>query len=145
MNIEYSNAYSEVLEILKYISVEDYNKIPKNKIEMFQINANKDYKFKYNPEKTLDEQNISKRAKAIIGLLFRDYWSTEQQRNMIIRKQNFERQRIEEQKKALYNSNNIFNNKKQEIQEDKKNELVVYEESFFRKCIKKIMTFLKKR
>ena len=29
VNIEYANAYSEVLEILKYIPVEDYKKIPR--------------------------------------------------------------------------------------------------------------------
>lgn len=27
-DIKYANAYSEVLEILKYIPIEDYNKIP---------------------------------------------------------------------------------------------------------------------
>ena len=35
IDIEYANAYSEVLEILKYIPIKDYNKIPKNKIELF--------------------------------------------------------------------------------------------------------------
>jgi hypothetical protein len=29
VDIEYANAYREVLEILKYISVDDYNKISK--------------------------------------------------------------------------------------------------------------------
>lgn len=80
VDIKYANAYSEVLEILKYIPVEDYNKIPKNKIELFKTNANNDYSFKYNPNKTLDEQNVSKTAKAIIAILFRDYWATEIQR-----------------------------------------------------------------
>ena len=39
-NLEYANAYSEVLEIIKYISEEDYNKIPKSKIKCFEKNAN---------------------------------------------------------------------------------------------------------
>ena len=34
-NMEYANAYTEVIEILKYISEADYNKIPKNKINLF--------------------------------------------------------------------------------------------------------------
>ena len=59
---QYAIAYSEVLEILKYISKEDYNKIPQEKLNVFKTNASKDYKFKYNPEKTLDEQNVSKKA-----------------------------------------------------------------------------------
>ena len=87
VSVEYANAYSEVLEILKFISKEDYNKIPANKIELFKLNSNKEYKFTYSPNKTLDEQNVSKRAKAIIGILFRDYWATEVQRDKIIRKQ----------------------------------------------------------
>ena len=91
VNVEYANAYNEVLEILKFISKEDYNKIPANKIELFKLNSNKEYKFTYSPNKTLDEQNVSKRAKAIIGILFRDYWATEVQRDKIIRKQKNDR------------------------------------------------------
>ena len=99
IDINYANAYSEVLEILKYIPVEDYKKIPKNKIELFEINANSDYTFIYNPDKTLEEQNVSKLTKGIIAILFRDYWATERQREKIIAKQNYYRMKFEEQKK----------------------------------------------
>lgn len=75
-NIEYANAYSEVLEILKNISKEDYEKVPSEKIDLFEKNANKNYSFQYDTNLTLDEQNVSKRAKAIIAILFRDYWAT---------------------------------------------------------------------
>ena len=57
-NIEYANAYSEVLEILRYVSIDDYNKIPKKQIEFFENNSNKDYDFFYNLYKTLDKQNV---------------------------------------------------------------------------------------
>ena len=40
VDIEYANAYSEVLEILKHIPLEDYNKIPASKIKLFETNAN---------------------------------------------------------------------------------------------------------
>ena len=115
VDIKYANAYSEVLEILKYIPVEDYNKIPKNKIELFKTNANNDYSFKYNPNKTLDEQNVSKTAKAIIAILFRDYWATEIQRKKIIEKQNYDRMKLEEEKKARYNSDNLFKDNEKKI------------------------------
>ena len=108
ISVEYANAYSEVLEILKYISKEDYEKIPNSKIELFETNYNKDYIFKYNPNKTLDEQNVSKTAKAIIAILFRDYWATEIQKEKIISKQNYDRMKLEEERKARYNSNNLF-------------------------------------
>ena len=116
VSVEYANAYSEVLEILKYISKEDYEKIPNSKIELFETNHNKEYIFKYNPNKTLDEQNVSKTAKAIIAILFRDYWATELQKEKIIAKQNYDRMQLEEKKKERYNSDNLFkNNKKKNI------------------------------
>ena len=104
---KYAIAYSEVLEILKYIPLEDYNKIPKTKIELFKTNANNDYTFNYDPSKTLEEQNVSNITKGIIILLFRDYWATEIQRNKIIAKQNYDRMKLEEKK---YNPDNIFIN-----------------------------------
>lgn len=80
INVEYANAYAEVLEILKYVSKEEYDKIPHSKIELFEINKNENYVFKYYPNKTLEEQKVSKRAKAIISILFRDYWASDLQR-----------------------------------------------------------------
>lgn len=35
-NIEYANAYSEILGILRYIPLKDYNKIPNKKIKLFE-------------------------------------------------------------------------------------------------------------
>ena len=93
-DIQYANAYAEVLDILKYISKEDYEKIPKSKIKVFEENSNKNYSFTYDENKTLDEQNVSEITKAIIAILFRDYWATKEQRYVIIKKQ----QEIKEQK-----------------------------------------------
>lgn len=104
---KYAIAYSEVLEILKHIPLEDYNKIPKTKIELFKTNADNEYTFNYDPSKTLEEQNVSNITKGIIILLFRDYWATEIQRNKIIAKQNYDRMKLEEKK---YNPDNIFIN-----------------------------------
>lgn len=93
-DIQYANAYTEVLDILKYISKEDYEKIPKSKIKVFEENSNKNYNFTYDENKTLDEQNVSEITKAIIAILFRDYWATKEQRYVIIKKQ----QEIKDQK-----------------------------------------------
>ena len=64
-NTEYGVAYKEVLEILKYLPKEDYKKIPKSDIKLFETKASKDYYFNYNPDKTLDEQKVSKLAKGM--------------------------------------------------------------------------------
>lgn len=146
VNIKYANAYIEVLEILKYFPVEDYNKIPKNKIELFETNANNDYVFKYNPNKPLDKQNISKITKGIIAILFRDYWATESQREKIISKQNYIRMEIEKEKQEKYNPNDIF--KEKQINEDLTNirntSIVEHKESLFLRILNKIKSIFYK-
>ena len=109
---QYGIAYCEVLEILKHISKEDYEKLPQEKLDVFEANASKDYEFKYDFQKTLNEQNVSKEAKAIIALLFRDYWATEEERKIILEKQNFKRKMIEKEKQEKYNKDDLFKKKK---------------------------------
>lgn len=135
---KYSIAYSEVLEILKHISKEDYEKIPKSKIELYKANANKDYVFNYNPTKTLDEQNVSKIAKGIIAILFRDYWATPEQREKIIRKQNNDRIQIEMEKAKKYNPDVFKANKNKE--EVKNKSLVKVEKQ---KWYEKVIVFIR--
>ncbi len=139
VDIKYANAYSEVLEILKYLTQEDYEKIPKEKIEVFETNMNKDYAFNYNPDKTLQEQNVSETARTIIAILFRDYWATEEQRKRIIKVQQQERNRIESKKQEKYNINELFkNNKKTKTQE------VAIVEVKEQKWYKKVFDFFRK-
>lgn len=42
IDVKYQNAFSEVLEILKSISKEDYDKIPSEEISVFEENKNKE-------------------------------------------------------------------------------------------------------
>ena len=88
---------------------------------MFETNANHEYIFSYNPEKTLTEQEVSKLAKGMIALLFRDYWATEKQREKIRTKQNQDRQKAEEEKRENYPNTVIF------AKQDKKEELALVE------------------
>ena len=147
-NDEYKNAYSEVLEIIKYIPKSDFIKIPNEKIEFFEQNSNKKHYINYNPELTLDENNISKRAKAIIAILFRDYWATDSQKEIIKAKQKNDRLKIEEKKRKEYNPNNIFNNNmKEEIKDNSSqdgNELTKYKKSWIKVLANKIKCIFRK-
>ena len=136
VDIKYANAYSEILEILKYLTPEDYEKIPKEKIEVFQTYANKDYNFNYDPDKTLQEQNVSKTARTIIGILFRDYWSTEEQRDKIVKFQQQERIRIEKEKQEKYKSDDIFKNNNTAPQTEEVALVEVKEEKWYDKVFK---------
>lgn len=146
VDIKYANAYKEVLEILKYIPKKDYNKIPKSKIELFERNANDEYIFSYDPNKTFGEQEISKTAKGIISILYRDYFANEKEREEILIKQHDIRTKIEEEKRQKYNPNvfkdkNNFNKEKNNVIDL---EIANYKESLISKFINKIKKLLKK-
>lgn len=148
VDIEYANAYSEVVEILNHIPKSDYDKIPNNMIELFNINKNKKYSFSYDVNKTLDEQNVSKKAKTIIAILFRDYWATSAQREKILAKEKYDLAKLEEEKREHYNPDNIFKKKKKNEEEnivnlDECRSIIEYKENnFFKKIIKKLTKLL---
>lgn len=144
VSLEYANAYSEVLEILQHISQEDYDKIPKEKITLFEANANKDYNFTYDIDKTLDEQSVSNKAKTIIAILFRDYWATDSQREKIKAKEKYDRQNNEEIKEK-YNPDNLFKNnniEKENILNDN-NKMILYKEPLIKKVLNKFLNWIK--
>ena len=138
---EYKIAYSEVLEILKYMSKEEFNKIPADMVEMFKANCSKENEFVYDPSRTLQEQNVSEIARTIIAILFRDYWATEVQKERILAKQNFDREEIKQKK---YNPDNLFKNRKNIIKEKvEEQQLIIHKESIVKRIFSKILTFLR--
>jgi len=145
VSVEYMVSYSQILEILKYIPKEDYNKIPKNMIELFENNCYRESKFKYDPEKTLQEQNITNITRIIIAILFRDYWSTEEQRDKIKKVQDQERLK-------QVDINDVFKGNKQKIETDNIEEynvseklpIVVEKDNIFKRIINKIRRIFNK-
>ncbi len=131
----YACAYKEVIEVLKYTKKEDVKKIPKQKIMFWINNMKKDYNFKIDVNKKIEEQNLSKEAKAIIANIFKNYWATDYQRKRIEEKERYE---IENQKKEKYNINDIFDNKEQITTNNTNEEIKEYKESIFTKIINKI-------
>lgn len=148
VDIQYARAYKEVLEILKFVSTEDYNKIPKEQIEFFQNNLDKDYKYTYMPFKSLNEQDVMELTKYIIILLFKEYWATDLQKKKIIAKQEFDREKLEEEKTQKYNINDLFKNKKANILDEKKEnmQIIEYKEpNFYEKIIEKLLKIFRRK
>lgn len=148
IDIKYQNAFTEVLEILKSISKEDYDKIPGEDISVFEENKNNDYDFKYNPNKTLKEQNVSKEAKYIIAILFRDYWATPEQKKKIIKKERQDEFLLESKKENKFDPNLIFKKPKLKIPENEKKieqdkQITVYKKSLWKSIKGKILKTLK--
>ena len=144
----YACAYKEVIEVLKYTKREDVNKIPKSRILLWRTNMNKDYDFKIDTTKTLEEQNLSKEAKAIIANIFKKYWATDYQKERIEAKEKYDIEQIEKEKYQRYNPDDIFKNRKQNIQQEevasKTVSMVEYRESLFKRILNKIKNIFNK-
>ena len=102
INSKYAKAYTEVLEVIKYFSEEDYNKIPKKKIEFYKENMDKNYDFTINPDIDLSEQNISPEANAIMITLYRDHFATEEQKEKIKEILELNEKKADQEKRKKY-------------------------------------------
>ena len=102
VNIQYKKSCTEVLEILKHIPKEDYEKIPTDIINVIENDKEENYHFEYDVNKTLDEQNVSKQAKIMIALFFREYWATEHQKEVILANERLYIEKKEEEKRKKY-------------------------------------------
>ena len=131
----YANSYSEVLAILNSIDG-GYEEIPSSVINNFRINCNPNYVCELNGDLPISEQKMLDTTKAILSVLFRDYWATEEQRNIILQHEKNERILIESEKTNKY-KNTIFS---VENKEKPRVEIISYKESI----IDKIKNFFKK-
>lgn len=136
MNNTYSLSYVEVLEILKHIPKEDYEKIPKEKIEFYENNKDKNYVYIYNPV----NPKISRKTDAILINLYKNYIAKDDEKEKINHILKLNEMKNEQEKQENFDLNNIFNNKKSEIKNNNVDILPVEKkrETRFKKFIDKI-------
>lgn len=148
-NEEYEIACTEVLEVLNYISKEDYNKVPKDVIQVLEKNKKNDMTFLYNPWKDINEQEMSTIGRLMLASFFRDYWATPEQRAKINSFQNNKRKIIEKEKEERFDTKNLFKTKA-EIDEKiennpEKTDIIVYKDNIFKKILDKIKSIFKSK
>ena len=142
---EQAMAYTEVVEILKYVPKEEKNKIPKEIIEYYMDNRDISYNFKIDIEKSFEEQALLEKTKIVLAILFRDYWATEEQREKIKRKEQYDMNILELNKKQKYNSDNLFK-RKEEKKIDEPKALVEYKkQNWYEKFLEFIKRFFGKK
>lgn len=148
MEDNYKKAYKEVVEILKFVSKENVDKIPKEMLDMFEEEQDKEYNFKVDTTKSFEEQELLEETKAIFSNIFRDYWANDYQRKVIIEKENMDRIKLEEEK---YDSKDLFKNNQKNFNKQNNNDkvdvnlTVVKKGNLFKKLIDKIFKSLKKK
>lgn len=118
-NDTYSCSYVEVLEILKSIPIEEYKKIPEDKIIFYENNKDKDYIYIYNE----DNKVISRKAKTILINLYKNYIASANEKSKIEEILKLNDIKLEKDKQNKYNPNDLFKNKSYNIKKviDKQN------------------------
>ena len=146
----YKKAFVELEAVLKCLNYDDYNKIPKNLINEIEQNKDKEYKYEYNETLEYYKWNFMPETKALLYNIFKNYLATEKQIEDLRRKELIEINKLEEEKKKKYNTENIFKNSElKNIQQEKKdkecNKIIKYKESFIKRIFRKIKSIFKWR
>ena len=139
MEKKYAKAYTEVLEILKHIPQGELDRIPKSELQFYEDNCDKNYRYEYNDEISVDKQTISREANTVIVAIYMNYFANEKQKGIIekILKQNSieeekERNKSNSEGKIEHNAENL------PVDIDKS------ENGFIKKIINKIKILFKK-
>lgn len=145
---KYANAYAEVYEILSYLDKEEYNKIPKELIEVFEENRNLEYEYEVNEEQDLTNQPMLMETKAILLNIFRDYLATPEQSSKIKRWLYEDREYLDQQKRKKYPGNMFKDNSKKECNTHKEEVMLpteIKKQSLIKKIFDKIKSIFENR
>ena len=145
----YPKAYTEVLEILKYMPKKDVDKIPKKMLDTFEYKRDKNYNFTIDENQDFSKLKILDETEAIIVNIFKDYWATPEQKAKIQAKMREDMRIIEEEKKAKYNVDIFKKKENAEIENDVQKTNInnlpieVKKEKFYERVIRFIKKVLK--
>ncbi len=118
---DYREALVEVLEILKYASQEDRNKIPKRLLLFFEKNASPNYKFVIDDNKEIKNLKLKPETKGLLAMIYRNYWCTPEERKKYDKILNDNQKLYDTMIREKYNPDKIFeNNSYSNPQKDKK-------------------------
>ena len=163
IKIEDRRALADISIIIKMMSEEMKNKINPKFIKFVEENKDPDYISEINKTIPLEMQSLNKNTEIFLGLIYRDYICSPEERKSLIAIEKEEFQKIEEEKTKKFKIN--FNEKKQKEINEKHNfdsiiksdekmyknnnatksvAMVEYKESIFDKIVRKIKSFFKK-
>lgn len=143
-----NKSLAEVYEVLKHLSQIEYNKIPKETIDIIVQNKDKNYKWKYDENKSLSKQKLSREAVAILSYINLEYLLNDEKRKLMEEIYEMNEKKLEEKKNELYKTEELFKSKNApkngETQiEDENVGLIEVKENLFTKFLKKIKSILK--
>lgn len=139
----YTNAFTEIYYILQNTEEQLLNKIPNKFMQFIQNNMNKSYNFKIQKDIPIDEQSLLKETEAILSLIYRSYWATNEEKIAITNndKQEFLKGNENQKFKDIYK---VFEHRKNinTVTIDN-NLMIIPKENFIKKLLNKIKSVFK--
>ena len=149
MGSVYARAFYEVNDILKYTDEELMKKVPKSFLQFLRDNMCQTIDFNLIEGISLDRQIILPETEAILSLMYRSYWCTEEEKIEFKRNSEIADSNETEEIKQDYPTKieDMLKKQMEERQEDNLQTALVDtgKEGFFRKIIKKITSIFKKK
>lgn len=140
---EFARACSEAITVIDKSSEEIQKKISQKFIDFLRKNADTEYNIDIDFHNGNIEEKLSIDAMAILGLIYRDYIVSADERKKLLEEEQEEKLRQEKELREKYNPDDIFKKKTRE-----KNEVInevqlieVKETSWFKRTINKILSF----
>ncbi len=137
VSIEYSEAITETLDILKHTRKEDVMKISPKFMEYLNNNASKTYKPELDHSQKIKDMDLKQKTKVILAIIYKQFWCDENERVEFdnILKENEIKHQAELMEK--YNPDDLFKkdiSKEENIEKtENTTKMVEYKESFFTK------------
>ena len=132
MDRAYEEAFAEVDEIFKILPIDLLSKIPIKFRQIISENKAKDYKIEIKED--FQEEDLKKETVVILGLIYRDFLASPEEREELQKRDAEELKRIEEEMQQQYDMENIFQKRKgKKISEDEEipTDLMLYKEPNF--------------
>ena len=138
---DYSKVFKELSEIFKFIPEEQMKKIPDELVKKIEEKKDNGYNYEVIHIEDFQNQNMLKETRAVLAVLYKDYWASEEERKKI--KEQERDELIKRGEELGKNNKEIFTKNDNNIEKEAENAIIVYKESFIRKIIKKIKSFFK--
>ena len=141
MKREYEEAFAEVDEILQLMPPDLLIKIPLQFKKIISEKKAKDYK--PNLKEPIEEEQLKYETRVVLGLIYRDFLVTPEEREELQVKDAEELRKAEEKLKQQYDAENLFEKRKNSKtfeNPDFPKDMIIYKEIGF---LQKIFNFIK--
>lgn len=144
----YKNSFKEVYDILENTEDELIAKIPTKFMKFIKKNMNENYKTNIQRDVDIDKQQLLKETEAVLSLIYRSYWATDEEKQEFAMKDQQEFIKKEEKKKEQYQGKDIY-----QVFEERKNInkitidnnlMVIKKDNFIKRLFNKILSIFKK-